>query len=297
MRTSNIGNGWRATVFFRLCMGIIVSLTLALGGIALDKGPVQAATFDAPTTVSANLTECQSWTYQLTVTPACSPQGKIFYWQVGVWPSWADIDFNTGLLTVCPPPGVAGTSTALLQSKIMVSEYDSARDPLDPATLCHLTINYADIDLTVSNAFTPASCNITIDPSFYPVAWEDMPFLTTLSATGGTGSYGWQAPDLPVGLSVDSATGTITGAPALGTCGFYPVTATVTDTGGCVSCCPPVSRDFILIVDCLANYDPGGYGSSGSYDTSADYDFTVEIGTVKIETSNFLSVGKKFQMS
>jgi ribosomal protein L40E len=109
-----------------------------------------------------------------------------------------------------------------------------------------------------------------INPTFYPVAWENLPFAMTLSVTGGVGPFNWSAAGLPAGLSVtDAVNGIISGTPVAGTCGIYTVTATVTDTGTC--CCPPVSRPFILIVDCWANYPIIFY-----YTTSCD--FNVEIG-------------------
>jgi len=93
----------------------------------------------------------------------------------------------------------------------------------------------------------------------------------TLSVTGGVGPFDWAATaGLPAGLSVtDPTNGVISGTPAPGTCGIYTVTANVTDTGTC--CCPPVSRPFILTVDCLANYAFIIYYTTGC-------DFTVEIG-------------------
>jgi hypothetical protein len=97
----------------------------------------------------------------------------------------------------------------------------------------------------------------------------------TLSATGCSGAYSWGALGLPAGLSVTDATlGIISGTPGPGTCGTYTVTVTCTDTLMCptAACCPPVSRPFIFIVDCWANYLPIFY-----YTTACD--FTVEIGS------------------
>jgi hypothetical protein len=95
----------------------------------------------------------------------------------------------------------------------------------------------------------------------------------TLSATGCSGAYSWSAVGLPVGLTVtDPINGIISGIPAPGTCGQYTVTVTVADTS-CpgTTCCPPVSRPFILFVDCLANYVFITYGSNAC-------DYEVEIG-------------------
>jgi hypothetical protein len=120
-----------------------------------------------------------------------------------------------------------------------------------------------------------AVCTLAIDPTFYPVAWENMPFSTTLIATGGVGPFSWSATGLPAGLTVDPLTGIISGTPAPGTCGPYTVTVTVTDLGTCPTtpgCCPDVIRPFTLIVDCYANYP------IITYFTYTACDFNVAIG-------------------
>jgi hypothetical protein len=53
---------------------------------------------------------------------------------------------------------------------------------------------------------------------------------TTISASGGSGSYTFSATGLPSGLSIGSTTGTITGTPTANTAGAYTVVATVTDS-------------------------------------------------------------------
>jgi 5'-nucleotidase len=53
-------------------------------------------------------------------------------------------------------------------------------------------------------------------------------YSAALSATGGNGTYQWSATGLPTGLTLDQASGTISGNPT--TEGTYPITVTVTDT-------------------------------------------------------------------
>jgi hypothetical protein len=134
----------------------------------------------------------------------------------------------------------------------------------------------ATVSLNVTPNILPA-LNIVATP--YQVAWENMPFYMTLSATGCSGTYNWSATGLPAGLSVTDATnGVISGIPGPGTCGGpYTVIVTVTDTSctcptTCPWCCPPVSRPFTLIVDCWANYP------IITYSTYTACDFDVEIG-------------------
>ena len=52
----------------------------------------------------------------------------------------------------------------------------------------------------------------------------------TLAATNGTTPYGWTATGLPAGVTLNGASGVLSGTP--GTKGSYPVTTTVTDAKG-----------------------------------------------------------------
>jgi hypothetical protein len=260
MRTSNFREGRRAAVFFRLCLAIIVSLTLAMAGMALKTEPVRAIGITADPVPPVDVPECVPFTIQFTATgTVCPTPPNPFFWTWGVLPIWVTLDPDTGLLTGCPPLGEAGNTYNFF---VGVSEFH-AWPPCGP----FLTFMPVTLNVTAN----PAVCDMVIDPTFYPVAWENLPFSMNLSVTGGVGPFDWSATaGLPAGLSVtDPTNGVISGTPAPGTCGIYTVTANVTDTGTC--CCPPVSRPFILIVDCLANY------AFITYSTTA-CDFTVEIG-------------------
>lgn len=255
MTTSNFGKGQRATSFLRLCLAIIVLLTMAVGGTALTPQPVQAITI-APLNFNLNVQECVSFTINpgfTTADPCCGgqPSNFIFFWKAG-GPAWLNIDPVTGAFSGCPPQG-------------------SSIDPGNPWTItvgatclwfgpvpppcAGVTAPTATVILTV--APPPLTTPLTITPTWYPVAWENMLFSMTLAATGCSGTYNWTATGLPAGLSVTDATlGIISGTPAPGTCGIYNVTVTCTNTGMCPSagCCPAVSAPFTLIVDCWANY-------------------------------------------
>jgi hypothetical protein len=67
---------------------------------------------------------------------------------------------------------------------------------------------------------TPASLGAWTINRVYPP--------TTVTATGGTGSYTWNASGLPGGMSIDPSTGIVSGTPTAS--GSFPVTVTVTDT-------------------------------------------------------------------
>ncbi|MHB8085928.1 MAG: putative Ig domain-containing protein [Dehalococcoidia bacterium] len=261
MRISNFAKGRLVAGFFRICLGIVISLTLAMGGTALNTQPVQAIGITATPSATITIPECLPFTIQFAATgTSCTPPPNPFFWTWGPVPSWITLDSNSGLLTGCPPPG--SNSGSPYSFVVGVSEFSFP-------PLCGPFITSTAVTITVT-ANTPP-CVTAINPTFYPVAWENIPFSMTLSATGGVGPLSWSAVGLPAGLSVTDATnGIISGTPGPGTCGIYTVTATVTDNGTCPSCCPAISRPFTLIVDCYANYVV--------VIVTTSYDFNVQIG-------------------
>lgn len=260
MRIWNFGKCRWAAVFFRVCLVTIVALSLVMGGMALNIQPVHAATV-IPLFVNATFPACQSWTQTFAVTPACTPS-FIFFWLVGTLPGFANLDPLTGKLTACPQP----TDVGVYNFSIICTEMYWPGPCWPPI---HTTI---PVTLTITPPLPTTP--LTINATYYPVAWEGLPFTMTLSGTGCSGNYNWTATGMPAGITVTDATlGIISGTPAPGTCGTYTVTVTCTDTLMCptAACCPPVSRPFLLIIDCWANYIPIFY-------TTTACDFDVEIG-------------------
>ena len=101
----------------------------------------------------------------------------------------------------------------------------------------------------------PLNCPSAINPTFIPWSWEGLPFYYQLTVTGGVGPFQWTATGLPAGLTLNPNTGVISGVPGPQTCGPHTVTVTVIDTSQpWPCCCPPISRPFILFVDCWANH-------------------------------------------
>jgi hypothetical protein len=252
--------------------------------MALKPQPAQAQFDIAPANITINALECIPFVdTQLTVTCCtCSnPPQNLFFWLVDTGtgiPAWVSIDQNTGAISGCPPTPSVGAYTFGVQVTELCNCPPSCTPgdcwPNGAATLPCTTLAPTIANVTINVAANVPPCVTAINPTFYPISWEGIPFTMTLTATGGVGPLSWSATDLPAGLSVtDAANGVISGTPELGTCGIYTVTATVTDTGACndASCCPDISRPFILIVDCWANYISIFY-----YSTACD--FKVEIG-------------------
>jgi hypothetical protein len=257
MKMLNYLKEQRVLTFLRFCICFFI-FTLSISGIMIAAKPVHAIGINADPGATITVNECEPFTIQFTATgTACTPPPEPFFWFWPALPSYVDFDTNTGLLTGCPQVGDA--SSAFF---VGVSEFSPPMcGPFDSPPIL-VTINVDPLE---------PSCDMVIEPTFYPVAWEGLPFSMDLSVTGGIGPFLWSTTGLPSGLSVtDNATGTISGIPDPGTCGIYTVTATVSDTGTC--CCADVNRDFILIVDCWANYPIVFYYSTGC-------DFNVEIGS------------------
>ena len=76
----------------------------------------------------------------------------------------------------------------------------------------------------------PTVSDLAVTSSSLPSAAQGAQYNTTLAVSGGTGPYEWSVVNLPAGLTVDPATGAITGVPAAA--GQYTVTASVTDANG-----------------------------------------------------------------
>jgi hypothetical protein len=267
MRTWNFGKRSRTAVLFRVCLVTIITLSLAMGGIALHPKHVRAIGITAAPAAAINVPECEPFEIQFTATgTVCAPPPEPFFWTWGALPAWVNFDWQTGLLTGCAPIGASTDPANPFGFFVGVTEYNLTCDPPCP---CH---NAVWVTINVTGPVTPGT--LIINPTLYQMAWEGLPFSMTLSATGCSGTYTWSATGLPAWLTLDPATGVITGTPGLGTCNTVDnVTVTCTDAAACdPACCPPVSRSFLLFVDCWANYLPIFY-----YTTACD--FTVGIGT------------------
>jgi len=271
MRSPNSNKGQGATSIFKLCVFITVVCILAMAALAMNMGCLTVFTI-FPTTWTAPdpVTQCVPFTYDppfSTAGPICAgdhPAGFVFYWPGTGIPAWVQVNPVSGVMSGCADITVApGPYT--FQVGATGFNIDCWPSPITADSTSTVTLN------VIANPAAPLS----IDPVLYPSAWENMPFSMTLSATGCSGSYSWSAAGLPPGLTVtDNVSGVISGAPLPGTCGVYTVTVTCSDTGFCPTsaCCPPVSRPFILFVDCFGLM-PGPYPYP-----AGSCDFTVQIG-------------------
>jgi len=105
-----------------------------------------------------------------------------------------------------------------------------------------------DAVLTVTVHVNPAApaATLTVDPMSDDTVNEGEPYTKTVPVTylNGTGTLGYSSTStLPLGLSLNTNTGKISGTPEAGTAGSYPITVRVTD--GTLS----ATGDFTLTVE------------------------------------------------
>lgn len=121
------------------------------------------------------------------------------------------------------PPGLGITSSGLL----------SGTPTSTVGTPFNFTIRVQDsaspTPLSTTKAFSLSILNeLIISNASLPNGTQGAAYSANLSATGGTGAYTWNATGMPAGLSINAATGAITGAPS--TTGPFTINATVADS-------------------------------------------------------------------
>jgi uncharacterized protein (TIGR03437 family) len=131
--------------------------------------------------------------------------------------SWSITGLPPGL-TTDGNGDISGTPTTTAGSPFTVVA------TVTDATLTSKSVTYS---LTISGALTVAV------PTTLPAATLNVGYTpTTVTAGGGLPPYTWTATGLPTGLSINVATGVITGTPTTAAGSPYSVTVTVTDSRG-----------------------------------------------------------------
>ncbi len=111
-----------------------------------------------------------------------------------------------------------------------------------------------------------------------PNGTENIPYSASLAGTGSTGSYQWSTSELPLGLTLDSTSGQITGTPISGTAGNYVV---VTLTSGSQM----LSKQLTLVIapaSSACNQSSVANGTVGAYPSCAticDAGYTLSNGS------------------
>ncbi len=139
----------------------------------------------------------------LTAVAGTSP----FSWQISGQPSWLTINAATGVLSGTPPaPGLFSFTATVI---------DSAEPQATSQAVVTITV-------------VPPSLQIVPPTTFAGIV--GVPFSGTLAATGGTPPYHWQISGQSSWLTINPATGALSGTPTAA--GLFTFTASVTDSSG-----------------------------------------------------------------
>src|SRR5438034_3774046 len=170
---------------------LVLVLATASGVLAAAKPKITSAT-------TASGTVGVAFSYQITADQAIPPGG----WGATGLPAGLTVNTNTGL--------ISGTPTAAGTYPVTISATNAGGT--GTATLI-MTLNAPHPDIT-----SPGTATGTVGVAF----------SYQITATNNPTSYG--ASSLPPGLTVNTATGLISGTPT--TAGTYPVTITATNSRG-----------------------------------------------------------------
>jgi hypothetical protein len=241
----SVGKAYSATValaggtapFTYSASGLPSALSIATSSGAIAGTPAQSAVGTAAVTVTVTDTSSPQQTatakLNLTVGPATLsiltaslPNGIVgiaysatvgatggvppYSYSGSGLPNGLSINASTGAVTGSPAQGTAGTSTATFTVK------DSAAGSQQTAS--------AKISITVLPG------GLTISTTSLPSGTVGSTYSASITAAGGITPYKYSASGLPSGLTIDSASGGITGTPVQADVGTTPVSFTVTDS-------------------------------------------------------------------
>lgn len=222
--TSAISAGsWKSLRFYLLPLTVLFSITLLGSGCSsvANQNSNAAQSTPANTTavqISPSDAEVQSaGTLQLTATLTGTTNTAV------TWTTTVGSISASGLFKA---PAVS-TATQAVITAVSQSTASSASSPAGVATTSNSSVS-GSATLTILPPGSPAA--LSISSSSLPAAIVGVNYGASVTATGGSQPYKWSAISgaLPAGLTLDAASGSIAGTPALS--GVYSFELQVSDS-------------------------------------------------------------------
>ncbi len=179
-------------------------------------------------TASATATVGKAYSGTFTV----SGGNNTYAWGATGLPAGLTSSSSGATLTISGTPTAAGTST------ITVTAHDTESAAMTATTALTLTASAPALSITTGSL---------------PSGTVRTAYSATLSVIGATGTVTWAASGLPAGLTINSATGAVTGTPAA----FGTFTVTVTATAGATA-----TASFSVVVNPAAATTPSPTAST-----------------------------------
>ncbi|WP_377162888.1 putative Ig domain-containing protein [Prosthecobacter fluviatilis] len=251
--TPTTGNGAGVSVTFRATDANGCTATRTVTMTVCPVITLTPATLPAPVVGTA---------YSQTLAGSGGATPYTFSLASGTLPSWATLS-SSGVLSGTP------TSTASATFSVRATD----------ANGCTGTLSYT---------LTPACPAVTITPSALAQGTVGTAYSQTLTAAGGTAPYSsWTVTSgtLPAGLSLDSATGVISGTPTATASPATTITVRVNDTYGCqgtrsvtLQICPAITLSPATLTTPVIGvaYSQSLSASSGA----SPYSFTLASGSL-----------------
>jgi hypothetical protein len=236
------GSGGTAPYTFAVTSGALpTGLVLNAATGAITGTPTTVGTFNFTITAS-DINGCPgSRAYSIviaaaacpviTLSPATLPAGTVgAAYSTTITASGGTAPYTFAITSGALPPGLSFAQTSPTTAAI------TGTNPTTPG-LFSFTIRATDaLACPGSRAYSIAiACPvITLSPATLPPITTGIPFSQTISATGGTSPYTFSVATgaLPLGLSLNAATGAITGTPTTGN--VFSFTIQARDANGCL---------------------------------------------------------------
>jgi len=185
-------------------LGIVIALSGCGSSKILQTG--QSTKLSITTASLPAATVSVAYTASINATGGATP----YHYGASDLPGGLTIDSATGVVSGTPSQGAAGTTS------VAITVTDSTQPTAQTVT--------ATLNLTVNAAQAP----LTITTTSLPSGTVSAAYSSAITASGGTTPYAYSASNLPAGLSINSATGAISGTPTQS--GTTAVSFTVSDS-------------------------------------------------------------------